>query len=116
MDARVLSPGEILERGISKKDVYCEKTLDFFCRLLGTEVSNFALETLPTKGIYLVGSHLSLIKSLLTQNENPFLSGYLGKGSTINQKLAKFPIYLVEKDDLVFEGCLIEMRKMIFGS
>jgi len=108
-----LFPGEILIKGMNKKDSICEKTVDFFLRILGVEVSNFALETLPSKGIYLVGGYLSILMKMLQEPNNAFLRGYLGKGQMVNEMLLKFPIYLVKKEDLVSSGCLIELRKMM---
>jgi len=106
-------PGEILIKGMNKKDSICEKTVDFFLKILGVEVSNFALETLPTNGIYLVGGYLSLLMKRLQEPNNAFLGGYLGKGQKVNDMLSKVPIYLVKKEDLVSSGCLIELRKLI---
>jgi glucokinase len=62
---QTLFSGEILFKGMNKKDTICEKTVEFFLRVLGVEVSNFALETLPTNGIYLVGGYLSILMKML---------------------------------------------------
>jgi len=108
-----LVPGEILYKGMNKMDSICEKTVEFFLRILGVEVSNFALETLPTNGIYLVGGYLSILGKLLKEENNSFMGGYLGKGPKVNEILSKFPIYLVKKEDLVSSGCIIELRNFI---
>lgn len=113
INALKLVPGEILFKGMNKMDPICEKTVEFFLRILGVEVSNFALETLPSNGIYLVGGYLSILGTLLKEENNSFMKGYLGKGQKVNEILSKFPIYLVKKEDFVSSGCLTEMKNFI---
>jgi len=96
-----------------KKDELCKTTVDFFLKILGTEISNFALETIPHKGIYLTGGYLTILQNYLKESNNAFLSGYLGKGPKINEMLSKFPIYLVKKEDLISSGCLIELKRLL---
>jgi glucokinase len=110
-----LFPGEILIKGMNKVDPICEKTVEFFLRVLGVEVSNFALETLPSNGIDLVGGYLSILSKMLKEQSGSFMSGYLGKGQKVNEMLSKFPIYLVRKEDLVSSGCLIQLKNMLSG-
>lgn len=111
--SQAMYAGEILIKGMNKSDEICQKTVEFFLKILGIEVSNFALETLPTNGIYLVGGYLSILANLLKDHNSSFMSGYLGKGPKVNEMLSKFPIYLVRKEDLVSSGCIIELKKMM---
>lgn len=113
--ANNFSSGEILMRGMMKKDSICQKSIDLFLKFLGTEVSNFALETLPSKGIYLMGGYLSILKSYIKQENSAFLNGYFGKGPKVNEMLAKFPIYFVPQEDLISSGCIVELKRFIIN-
>jgi len=103
-----MSSGEILIKGLHNKDPYCEKAIKFMGRLFGNEVSNFAVDNLPTGGIYLVGGVTKMMLSYIAGNpDNSFMEGYLSKGAKVNETLSKFPIYFVDRDDLVTTGCYV---------
>ncbi len=45
----------IIKAAIERKDPLCMKVVEKFIEMLGVEVGNFALKTLPYGGIYLIG-------------------------------------------------------------
>jgi len=109
-----LSDLEIIDEGLNETDEICEKSLNFMTRIFGNEVSNFAVDTLPSGGIFLLGDKTHSLKDLLTKsNNNPFLEGYKSKGSEVNESLSKFPIYIVNTANLTRLGSYILLRNDI---
>jgi len=105
---RNLSSLEIMEEGLKEIDDLCVRSLNFMVRIFGNEVSNFAVDTIPTGGIFLVGRITNFLEDLLVKSvNNPFMAGYRSKGSEINETLSKFPIYIVDTDNLILSGSYI---------
>jgi glucokinase len=114
VEPQELTIWEIMDKGMYEDDEICQKSLNFLGKIYGNEVSNFAVDNIPTGGIYLVGQHSIYLKELLLkQCNNPFLDGYCSKGTEVNETLSKFPIYLVNTNNLVLMGAYIMMKNEI---
>lgn len=108
---------EIIQRGLAKSDPICQEVLNFFITLYAKEISNFALNTLPYGGIYLVGGLTNCVAEyMLKDSESPFKSAYFSKGKTINNVLEKFPIYIVKEKESGLLGAFVKAQKDVIGN
>jgi glucokinase len=110
-----LTSEEIIQRGLSKSDKQCLKTLELFTTLYAKEISNFALNSLPYGGIYLVGGLTNAVADyMINDPESPFKAGYFSKGKVINSVLERFPIYVVKTVELGLRGTFVKAQKDAF--
>jgi glucokinase len=111
-EARCLTSEEIIQRGLSRADPMCFETLNFFITLYAKEISNFALNSLPYGGIYLVGGLTNCVAEYMMKDpDSPFKTAYFSKGKTINAVLEKFPIYLVKEKESGLLGAFVKAQK-----
>jgi len=107
-----LTSEEIIKKGLEKSDDMCLKTLEFFVSLYAKEVADFALNSLPYGGIYLVGGLTQVMSEYLIKDPScPFKKSYFSKGKIINQVLERFPIYIVKKKELGLFGSFIKAQR-----
>jgi len=101
---------------LKKTDPICAKTLEFYARLYGKEISNFALDSLPYAGIYLVGGMINSVLDYFTKDPDcPFLKNYFSKDKITNNVLKRFPIYVVTFDDLGLFGAFVKAQIDAYG-
>lgn len=106
---------DIIKRGLAKSDSVCLRVLEFFVSLYAKEVADFALNSLPYGGIYLVGSLTKAVEEyLLKDSSSPFKASYFSKGKIINQVLERFPIYIVKEKELGLLGSFVKAQKEAF--
>jgi len=87
-----------------------------FSTLYAKEISNFALNSLPYGGIYLVGGLTNAVGDYLKDDpSSTFKSGYFSKGKVINSLLERFPIYIVKQKELGLLGAFVKAQKDAFG-
>ena len=73
-EVKDISSKQIFQDGLNKADPICAKVLEFYAKLLGKEASNFALDSLPYAGIYLVGGMINSVKKYFSDDEGcPFI-------------------------------------------
>jgi glucokinase len=102
---------QIIKKGLAKEDKQCVATLEFFTALYAKEISNFALSTLPYRGIFLVGGLTSSCIEYFTKDpSNPFVSGFLSKGKVVNAVLSNFPVYIVKQEELGLLGAFVKAQ------
>lgn len=95
------SPSEITERGISGKDWLCQRTVDIFCRMLGTVASNVAVALNSFGGVYIGGGIIPKILDYFMQSE--FRSRFEDKGR-YRPFLVKMPVYVITHEFPAFLG------------
>jgi len=103
---------DIIQKGLDKSDAVCREVLNFFIILYAKEISNFALNTLPYGGIYLVGNLTNCVGEYMMKDpDSPFKSAYFSKGQKINTVLEKFPIYIVKEKESGLLGAFVKAQK-----
>jgi len=106
-----LTPEEIIQKGLAKSDPQCVQTLELFVTLYAKEISNFALNSLPYGGIYLVGGLTNAVADYIKEDPaSAFKNGYFSKGKVINGVLERFPIYIVKTRELGLRGTFIKAQ------
>jgi len=112
VEPQKLTSEEIIKRALSKEDKICVMVLEFFVSLYAKEVADFALNSLPYGGIYLVGGLTNAISDYLLKDETcPFMKSYYSKGKIINALLERFPIYIVKGKELGLLGAFVKAQK-----
>ncbi|MFW2366231.1 MAG: glucokinase [Desulforhopalus sp.] len=81
----------------------CQKTLDLFLSILGSEAGNLALKLYATGGIYLGGGILPRLVGLVSFDG--FLRGFRSKG-VMSPFMDNVPIYLILRKDAALLGAL----------
>jgi glucokinase len=69
----------IINNGVKNKDPLCLKVVDKFTEILGVEVGNAALKTLPFGGIYLTGGVTAGIQDYMLTTDT-FMNAFCMKG------------------------------------
>jgi len=116
VQAKEITSEEIMKMALAKEDAQCVKVLELFSTLYAKEVSNFALNSLPYGGIYLVGGLTGAVMEYI-QNDpsSPFKASYFSKGKVINSLLERFPIYIVKKKEVGLLGSFVKAQKDAFN-
>lgn len=86
------TPAEITERGTNGTDFTCQRTLDVFCRMLGTVASNLAVITNAFGGVYIGGGVVPRILEYFIASD--FRGRFEAKGR-YHAYLAKMPVYVI---------------------
>ncbi|MBY0379854.1 MAG: glucokinase, partial [Burkholderiales bacterium] len=87
---QIPAPAKIVENGINSQDWICKQTVDIFCRLFGTVVSNFAVSINAFGGIYIGGGIIPKMLDYFVKSE--FRSRFEDKGR-YRPYLVNLPIY-----------------------
>lgn len=86
----------IVEQAMKKRDPLCLKVVEKFTEILGTEVGNSALKTMPYGGIYLTGGVVTGIQDYILHSDT-FLQAFYDKGRQ-EKKMRKMPIFIIKGD------------------
>lgn len=95
------SPSEITTKGISGECFTCKKSVDIFCRMLGTVASNHAVIVNSFGGVYIGGGIIPKMLDYFIKSE--FRSRFEDKGR-YRPFLAKMPVYIITQDFPAFLG------------
>lgn len=95
------TPGEITELGVSGDNWLCKRTLDIFCRILGTVASNLAVIVNAFGGVYIGGGIVPKILDYFVTSE--FRSRFEDKGR-YRPFLNKIPVYVITDKFPAFLG------------
>ena len=82
--------------GAESGDQLCQKTVDKFVSIFGTETGNLGLKTMPYGGIYLIGGVTQGIRNHLLTKDT-FMEGFKNKGRLVGL-MEEFPVFLVNAD------------------
>ncbi len=99
--APIDDPRAITRSALRGDDALARQTLDTFCALLGSFVSNLAMLYNASGGIYLAGGIVPHIRDFLARSD--FLARFLAKGQT-RAFLERVPIRLIEHGQLGVVG------------
>ena len=87
----------IVDLAMKKKDPLCLMVVQKFTEILGVEVGNAALKTLPFGGVYLTGGVTAGIQDYLLHSDT-FLNAFYSKGRQ-EKKLRKIPVFIVKPEN-----------------
>jgi len=91
----------ISDAALHGKSALCEKSLDFFVRLYGSEAGNLALKTLAVAGVYIGGGIAPRIAGKL--KEGSFLQAFLAMGR-MQPLLEKIPVHIITNEKAALLG------------
>lgn len=95
-------PAEVIgRRGMRGEDPACDRALDMFVSLYGSEAGNLALKVLPMGGLYVVGGMAPKLIDRIHRGE--FMQSMLNKGR-MSDVLAKIPVAVVISPDVTLLG------------
>ncbi len=105
--------GEIITRAALEGDPFCWRAMNLMGSILGQHVRNRAVGTLPTGGIYFVGSVMqaSGVAAYIVQN-TPFLLRFIAEGAEHSKMMAGIPIYVVNDRAIAVKGALELAKRM----
>ncbi|MBP9742382.1 MAG: glucokinase [Burkholderiales bacterium] len=95
------TPSEITERGTNGMDFTCQRTLEVFCRMLGTIASNLAVIVNSFGGVYIGGG---IIPKILPYFMNSDFRGRFEAKGRYHAYLAKMPVYVIVDQFSAFLG------------
>ncbi|MCE3268645.1 MAG: glucokinase [Burkholderiales bacterium] len=95
------NPSEITQKGISGEDWLCQRSVDIFCRMLGTVASNVAVAINSFGGVYIGGGIIPKILDYFIKSE--FRSRFEDKGR-YRPFLVKMPVYVITHEFPAFLG------------
>jgi glucokinase len=95
------TPAEITQKGVTGEDWLCKQTIDIFCRMFGTVVSNLAVMLNSFGGVYIGGGIIPKFLDYFIHSE--FRSRFEDKGR-YRPFLVKMPIYVITHEFPAFLG------------
>lgn len=95
-DAAADSAANITQQAFAKSCTACERTLNLWTEIYGSEAGNMALRTLPFGGVY-IGGGIAL-KILPKLKDGTFVRAFCDK-TKLSAELAQIPIYIVLNHD-----------------
>ncbi len=95
------TPSEICDLGTSGKDWMCKRTVDIFCRMLGTVTSNLAVMVNSFGGVYIGGGIIPKMLDYFVRSD--FRGRFEAKGR-YHAFLAKMPIFIITHPFPAFLG------------
>lgn len=98
----------ISEVGISKKDEACEKAIDLFVTVYGSEAGNMALKSLSTGGVYIGGGIAPKILDKI--KEGAFMKSFTNKGR-LSVMVSQMPVKIILNDKHPLLGCANYLSK-----
>jgi len=98
---RLPTPAAITEMGITGTNLLCKRTLDIFCRILGTVASNLAVIVNAFGGVYIGGGIVPKILNYFTTSG--FRCRFEDKGR-FRPLLEKIPVYVIIEEFPAFLG------------
>ena len=106
----------IVEEGVKDTaDPLCRKVIEKFVEILGVEIGNLALKTLPYGGIYLIGGVTNGLSHYLTTSDT-FMVAFHDKGRQ-REKMLQIPVFLVSgKIEVGILGAEEQARRLILKS
>jgi glucokinase len=95
-------PAPVISRlALAGKSALCEKALDLFVILLGSEAGNMALKVLATGGVYIGGG---IAPKILPKLQTPaFLATFTNKGR-LREVLESMPVRVILNDGTALRG------------
>lgn len=95
------TPAEITEKGLKGTDWICTRTIEVFCRMLGTVASNLAVTVNSFGGVYIGGGVIPRILEYFKTSD--FRGRFEAKGR-YHTFLAKMPVYVITDPFPAFLG------------
>lgn len=98
-------PAPVISRiALAGKSALCEKALDLFVVLLGSEAGNVALKVLATGGVYIGGG---IAPKILPKLQTPaFLAAFTDKGR-MREMLESMPVRVILNDGTALRGAAL---------
>ncbi len=95
---------------VSGRDGLCERALDMFVAIYGTEAGNLALKFLPSGGLYIGGGMAPRIREKL--KEGAFMRSFLNKGR-LSAFLENIPVYIILNEEVGLMGAAMRGRELL---
>ncbi len=86
----------------------CQKTVNLFLEILGSEAGNLALKTYPTGGLFIAGGILPRIAAHISFD--PFIQNFRQK-EKMSTLMKSFPVHLIQKQDTALLGTISYGRR-----
>ncbi|HKV28493.1 MAG TPA: glucokinase [Candidatus Acidoferrales bacterium] len=103
----------ISEAALAGKSALCEKALDLFVVLLGSEAGNVALKMLALGGVYIGGG---IAPKILPKLQTPaFLVAFADKGR-MKEMLASMPVRVILNDGTALRGAALRAMMLQAGN
>lgn len=104
------TPSQITDRGINSECWICKRSVDIFCRMLGTVASNLAVMENSFGGVYIGGGIIPKILDYFLKSE--FRSRFEDKGR-YRPFLAKMPVFVITQEFPAFLGASYALETYI---
>jgi glucokinase len=105
-----LQPADITERAISGTDDMAKKTLDVFCRVLGSFGGNLALTLASFGGVYIAGGIVPRFIDYVTTSD--FRTRFDAKGR-FSKFMKSIPVFVVTEEQPGLIGCAAYLKQEV---
>ena len=108
--AKDYEPADITEAALTNGDAIAVKTLQLFCRVLGSFGGNLALNVKAQGGVYIAGGIVPRFIDYLQQSD--FRTRFDAKGR-FSELVASIPVYVVTEEQPGLIGCAAYLKQEI---
>lgn len=103
----------MMDYGFNKKDVLCEKSVEFWLKFLAYECGNLIAKNLPFGGLYLIGGLVCKNFEGILREKDVFLNALKSKPRHICDIIEKVPIFVVRNESVGINGAVEYAREWI---
>ncbi len=103
-------PATISDIALARKNSLCEKTIDIFVSIYGSEAGNVALRFMTLGGVYIGGGIAYKIAKKFTSGG--FVSSFCDKG-TFSGLMESIPIYIISDPNVGLWGALLQAKTLV---
>lgn len=110
IEAKDYKPADITEQALANNDQLAVRSLQLFCRVLGSFGGNLALNVKALGGVYIAGGIVPRFIQYIKQSE--FRTRFDGKGR-FSQLVETIPVYIVTEEQPGLIGCAAYLQQEI---
>lgn len=110
IEAKDLKPADITEQALANEDDYAVRSLQLFCRVLGSFGGNLALNVKALGGVYIAGGIVPRFIEYVKQSE--FRARFDAKGR-FGKLIETIPVYVVTEEQPGLIGCAAYLQQEI---
>ena len=110
VEAKALKPADITEQALANANDYAVRSLQLFCRVLGSFGGNLALNVKALGGVYIAGGIVPRFIEYVKQSE--FRARFDAKGR-FGKLIETIPVYVVTEEQPGLIGCAAYLQQEI---
>lgn len=103
----------MMDFGFNKKNLLCEKSVEYWLKFLAYECGNLIAKNLPFGGVYLIGGLVCKNFEGILREKDVFLNALMTKPRHICDIIQRVPIFIVKNENVGINGAVEYAREWL---